>query len=392
MTVTAHRMIRCRLLSRKVSGYRWLDRVLDDQQQLYNDALEERVDCYRKTGKGLTCYVRAKSLSECRCEFPEMKACSIMIHLGALKRLDKANRAFLRRMIAGSAAGFPKFPGRWRFISIVSDLKVRYDHLHVSVYRRILVPCQGGNPCSDGKLLSAVLKREGSRWFATICCGVKIDKPADNGHAVGGDMNIGQIVGSDGQIHHAPGMRRLDTRIRRCQRIVSKRKNDSGRRRRTVRCLVKRKAPNIRRKWHHNVSIRLANSTGTVVVGDPKTAHMTRSVKGSAEDPGRNVRQKTGLSRTILDTGWASLRQMLEYRSGRVIAVLPHHTSRTCHASGAFDAASRRSQIEFRFVACGHSASADLNMASSMQGIGMTVRGGAGDVRPVKREIDAMAA
>ena len=52
--VTVHRMIRYRLLPGKASGYQLLDRILEDQRQLCNAALEERIDCCRKTGKGLT--------------------------------------------------------------------------------------------------------------------------------------------------------------------------------------------------------------------------------------------------------------------------------------------------------------------------------------------------
>ena len=41
------------------------------------------------------------------------------------------------------------------------------------------------------------------------------------------------------------------------------------------------------------------------------------------EAPGRNVRQKAGLNRAILATGWGGLRTMLAYKAPRLIAVDP---------------------------------------------------------------------
>lgn len=40
-------------------------------RQLYNAALEERIDCYKKTGRGLNKNDQCKSFTEIRKEFPE---------------------------------------------------------------------------------------------------------------------------------------------------------------------------------------------------------------------------------------------------------------------------------------------------------------------------------
>ena len=50
---------------------------------------------------------------------------------------------------------------------------------------------------------------------------------------------------------------------------------------------------------------------------------MTASARGTVEEPGSRVRQKAGLNRVILDTGWAQLRSMLAYKAGRAVAVEP---------------------------------------------------------------------
>ena len=53
--------------------------ALEDQRQLYNAALEERIDCYRKTGKGRTYFDQCKALTECRRDLPEMAECPVAI-------------------------------------------------------------------------------------------------------------------------------------------------------------------------------------------------------------------------------------------------------------------------------------------------------------------------
>ncbi|HTP29621.1 MAG TPA: hypothetical protein VMK12_28645, partial [Anaeromyxobacteraceae bacterium] len=41
---------------------------------------------------------------------------------------------------------------------------------------------------------------------------------------------------------------------------------------------------------------------------------MSKSARGTVEKPGRNVRAKSGLNRSILDQGWGELRRQLEYK------------------------------------------------------------------------------
>jgi putative transposase len=91
---------------------------------------------------------------------------------------------------------------------------------------------------------------------------------------------------------------------------------------------------------------------------------MSRSAAGTVEQPGRKVRQKAGLNRSILDQGWAEFRRQLEYKmlwsGGVFLAVPPQNTSRTCPRCGHVSKDNRRSQAEFACVACGFTENADL--------------------------------
>jgi putative transposase len=123
-------------------------------------------------------------------------------------------------------------------------------------------------------------------------------------------------------------------------------------------------------------------------VEDLRIASMTRSAKGTREDPGRNVRQKAGLNRGILGAGWGLLVRRLEDKApGRVEKVNPALTSQRCSACGRVDRGSRESQAVFRCTACGFAGNADVNAALNIAaGHAVTARGGDGITRPVNRE------
>ena len=90
---------------------------------------------------------------------------------------------------------------------------------------------------------------------------------------------------------------------------------------------------------------------------------MSASAGGTKESPGKNVKQKSGLNRSILDQGWYSFFQMLSYkleqRGGKLIKVDPKNTSRTCPRCGLVSAENRKSQATFACIGCGYRSNAD---------------------------------
>ena len=84
----------------------------------------------------------------------------------------------------------------------------------------------------------------------------------------------------------------------------------------------------LRKTILHQVSTAIISKNHAVVVlEDLNAANMTASAKGTVETPGRNVRQKSGLHKSILDQGWGMLKRMLEYklrwRGGMLLLVNP---------------------------------------------------------------------
>ena len=179
-------------------------------------------------------------------------------------------------------------------------------------------------------------------------------------------------------------LRRMDNAGRaaaRAQRIASRRQHPQKRprkpgSRRWARAAKraarqKRRAANIRKTISHKISRALAGGATHVALENISIQNMTRSAKGTADDPGTRVRQKAGLNRSILAQNWGMLSSLLFYKlAGGIVWVDAAHTSVTCHACLHVDGESRRGRA-FTCVACGHLCHADRNAGANIQAAGM---------------------
>ncbi|MFG1876693.1 RNA-guided endonuclease InsQ/TnpB family protein, partial [Sphaerisporangium sp. NPDC049003] len=128
----------------------------------------------------------------------------------------------------------------------------------------------------------------------------------------------------------------------------------------------------------HKAALALVGDYDVIVHEDLRIANMTRSAHGTITQPGRNVAQKSGLNRSILDAGWGVFLTILSHKAesaGReLIAVNPANTSRTCSRCGHRAADNRLTQAEFACTACGHTAHADVNAAVNILWAGLALR------------------
>ena len=146
---------------------------------------------------------------------------------------------------------------------------------------------------------------------------------------------------------------------------------------------VEQKRQDSMRGYQHRISHQIVRDHQIICIEDTATANMTRSAKGTIEKPGRNVRQKSGLNRTILAQGWYGTRVNLEYKSQwyrrQFVPVPAHHTSQRCSKCGHVDAGNRVSQALFKCLSCGHEANADINAAENIRRLGVKTQARAGN-------------
>ena len=242
-----------------------------------------------------------------------------------------------------------------------------------------------------------VTRDRAGRWHIAFAAVPEPVPAPGTGAAVGIDRGVAVSAAlSTGELLHAPGLTgRERTRLRRMQRKLACAKRGSNRRGRVKHAIARLRARETdrRRDWAEKTSTGIARRFDVIRVEDLKIKNMTRSAKGTRENPGRNVRQKAGLNRGILGSGWGLLvRRLQEKAPGRVEKVKPHYTSQRCSACGQEDRDSRESQAVFRCTACGFAGNADVNAAINIAvGHAVTARGGDGVTRPVNREPHLLA-
>ncbi|MEN1416579.1 transposase, partial [Pseudomonas aeruginosa] len=121
---------------------------------------------------------------------------------------------------------------------------------------------------------------------------------------------------------------------------------------------------NARRDYLHKTSTAISQNHAMVCIEDLQVRNMSKSAAGTTEQPGRNVRAKSGLNKAILDQGWFEFRRQLDYklawRGGWLVTVPPQNTSRTCPCCGHVSADNRQTQARFACVECGFEDNADV--------------------------------
>ena len=230
------------------------------------------------------------------------------------------------------------------------------------------------------------------RWHIAFAAIPKPIPSPGTGQVVGIDRGISISAAlSTGEMLTVPGLSSSrKRRLRSLQRKLARAEPSSNRRAQVKRAISKLRAreADTRRDWAEKTSTDLARRFDIIRVEDLQVVGMTRSAKGTTQNPGRNVRAKAGLNREILRSGWGLLVRRLEDKApGRVEKIRPHFTSQRCSACGHVAADSRKSQALFRCVTCGYADNADTNAARNIAaGHAVTARGGDGITRPVNRK------
>ena len=116
----------------------------------------------------------------------------------------------------------------------------------------------------------------------------------------------------------------------------------------------------------HRLTTALVREHDLIVAERLQIKNMTRSAKGTVEEPGRNVAAKSGLNCSINEQTWGMILTQLAYKAewaGReFVKVDPRHTSQTCSVCGVVDGTHRDGK-DYDYSGCGSHLDADINAA-----------------------------
>jgi putative transposase len=321
-----------------------LREALEHSRQLYNAALEERIDCYRKTGRGRSFIDQCAALTELR---RDGSPWSVSMQRGPLRAVDLAFRAFFKR------GGFPRFKGRSWFKSIAwtdrNGWRVGRDFIGKGLGR---IRIRQHRPLPSVPVLARI-KREGRHWFLFLTCRIECQSANDNGESVGLDLGLSSFAAlSDGTlIPNARQARSRHAKLKRLQRALARRQRGSNRRRKAREELERAhlQIKRARRTNHFQLAAKLVNRFSLIAVEDLNVKALASSM----------------LARDVNDAAWGSFLQILtdkaESAGRRVVKVDPRHTSQICPACGAVEPKKLSQRIHD--CACGYSADRDVAAA-----------------------------
>ncbi|EJD8040036.1 transposase [Escherichia coli] len=296
----------------------------------------------------------------------------------SLKDLERAYKNFFRKR-----AAFPRFKKRGQNDAFRYPQGVKLDQEN----SRIFLPKLGWMRYRNSRQVTGVVKnvtvsQSCGKWYISIQTESEVSTPVHpSASMVGLDAGVAKLATlSDGTVFEpVNSFQKNQKTLARLQRQLSRKvkfSNNWQKQKRKIQRLHSRIA-NIRRDYLHKVTTTVSKNHAMIVIEDLKVSNMSKSAAGTVSQPGRNVRAKSGLNRSILDQGWYEMRRQLEYKQlwsgGQVLAVPPAYTSQRCACCGHTAKENRLSQSKFRCQVCGYTANADVNGARNILAAGHAV-------------------
>jgi putative transposase len=244
-------------------------------QQLYNAALEQRINFYRQRGAAISCYSQIKQLPELRANFPEYEEVGSQVLQDVIERLDKTFKAFFSRVKNGQGkAGFPRFKSKDRYNSFtLKQTGWRLEDKYLSIRNVGRFKLRLSRPI-EGIIKTVTIHRERSgHWYVCFACdNVPERKLTPSDKSVGIHMSNDKFCAdSDGEcIENPKYFIQAEKRLRIAQRILSHRVKGSKRREKARILLAKKyeKTTNQRDYFLHKVANKYVAGYGAIYIED----------------------------------------------------------------------------------------------------------------------------
>lgn len=368
---------------------RQMARLAGSCRFVFNKALALQKACYERGEKKLGYCGLCKRLTQWRngTQTPWLADAPVHPLQQTLKDLERAYTNFFAKR-----AALPKFKkkGQRDSLRYPEAKQIKLDQAN----SRIFLPKLGWLRYRNsrdvlGTVKNTTVSQSSGKWFVSIQTEREVEQPQPVAHsAIGIDMGIARFATMSDGSYLAPlsSFKKHETGLRRYQRAMS-RKTKFSNNWKKAKAKVQRihtRIGNARRDYLHKATTTISQNHAMVCIEDLQVRNMSKSAAGSVEQPGKNVKAKSGLNKAILDQGWFEFRRQLDYKlawnGGYLIAVPPHNTSRTCPQCGHVHADNRQTQARFACVECGYEENADLVGAMNVLARGHRVAACAEDV------------
>jgi len=347
--------------------------VLRLHQRLFNAALEQRIDAYKKSKKTLSFVDQCRELTTLRNEILEYKNHSCAAQQVTLKRLDLAFKNFFKRVKAKEKKlGFPRFKSLDRFSGfgyknegdgwkLLAGERHKNGFLRLSQIGQIKIR---GQVKHAGTPKTCEIQHKQGKWYASVTIDCEVTRTSGQ-EAVGIDWGLetfATMAKHDGGSENIKNPRFLKTQLKALktkQQSLSRKSRGSNNRKRAKQAVAKlhAKITNTRKEFLHQTTSKIIKTSALIAV--EKLNIKTMSSAGGS--------YKKGLNREILSASPGLFHQMLKYKAEEAgvewieIPTRQVKPSQTCHLCGRQEKkllSQRRHECD-----CGASCGRDENAA-----------------------------
>ena len=349
---------------------------------VYNKALATKIEAYEKDGTNLNAYALCNMLPQWKQENPWLAEADAQSLQQAIKDLIRNYNSFYNR-----GFGYPKFQKKRVKDSFRIPQRNQIEDNRIKIGKHGWFRFRGYHETSTEKIQSVTVKLEAGKWYAVVLYKDETDYTIDEFEhsACGIDVGVAKPItivteGMKGRHCGSSYKKRLakvEKQRKRKQKTLARKQKGSKNREKCklqVQRLFQREA-DIRKDFCHKFSHQIATTRAVVCVEDLNLKGMTKSAKGTIENPGKNVAAKRGLNREVRRLGLGLLVNFLEYKCEKygstLVKVDPRFTSQTCNECGCISRKNRKNQAKFRCIECGHTDNADKNAARNIMAKGL---------------------
>ncbi len=298
--------------------------------EMYKAALEERIDAWREVRKSVSSYEQQNALPQIKSDRPEFIALGSHTVQQTLRSFDRAFASFFRRVKARQTSDFPRFkfakrfsgfaypdPADWTLMQHGGTLRIRSGEATMSIRAR------GKHRFGlDAKPNDITITRKNGAWFLSVTLRVPDEACARSGSDClrrGVDFGInGRTTFDDGQTVENPRWLRVELlKLAALQRQRARRRRGSLRFNRLDQRVARlhERIANLRRDVVHQRTTEMVQPCAVLATEELAPRTMSRSARGTRQEPGRHVRQKAELTREMLSAGFGMAHPMLAYKA-----------------------------------------------------------------------------
>ena len=332
---------------------------------VFNKALDWQKQAYEQDPIIKFSYAKLTALlPQWKKEFEWLKECHSQVLQQSLKDLESAYRNFFSKR-----ANFPKFKKKGVKDSFRYPQGIKLEQHNSRIYLPKIGWVRYRNSRDVvGEVKNVTVSQKYGRFFVSIQTEFEQVIPTHQGGEIGIDMGVARFATLSNGEYFEPlnSFKKHQNALKKAQQSLSRKVKFSQNwlKQKAKIGKIHHKIRNARQDYLHKISTEICKNHAMIYVEDLQVLNMAKSAKGTTEAHGKNVKQKSGLNRAILDQSWAEFRRQLDYKSqwlgGFLLAVPPQNTSRTCPCCGNIDKANRPTQSAFTCVTCGYTENADV--------------------------------